>query len=266
MFHKVASFLFFQILLCNNCRKLLLFFFCYKGTPLQQYVRHVIDALNEGFNQCFLAAQLRAGIHGFLNGDQHFFIVAMGIMVFFNQHQDIVDIDLYLLYQLNFKDNIVCDVLFVAFGPTVLPFIPKVLIPAQVVLEVPFGKDLIARKFIKGTQQIPHTQYRTEQHDKIPLPLLSRNTLLGQREFCRQFLNHILIAGMFLSTVICVAEIIVFISSHHNDSPRFLVAKERNGIIGTLLQIAEAHDISEYLDGIQDAVGAGIGLDQTVHF
>ena len=44
-----------------------------------------------------------------------------------------------------------------------------------------------------------------------------------------------------------------------------LVAKERDGVIHPLLQIAEAYDVAKGLDAVQNTVGPAEGLDQTVH-
>ena len=43
--------------------------------------------------------------------------------------------------------------------------------------------------------------------------------------------------------------------------PAFFIAKERNRVVGALLQVAETDDIAKGLDGVQNAVGAGISLN-----
>ena len=52
------------------------------------------------------------------DGNQDFFIFAVAVMIFFNQHQDVVYIDFYLLNQLDFKFNIVPDILFFGIAPS----------------------------------------------------------------------------------------------------------------------------------------------------
>ena len=48
----------------------------------------------------------------------------MGIVILLDEHQNVVDIDLDLFDELDFKDNIVRDVLFFATGLAVFPLIP----------------------------------------------------------------------------------------------------------------------------------------------
>ena len=45
---------------------------------------------------------------------------------------------------------------------------------------------------------------------------------------------------------------------------RVLVAEERDGVVGLLLQVAEGDDVAVGLDRVQDPVGARVGLDQAV--
>ena len=112
-------------------------FLCNKSAPFQHHIRHIINTCNKGFNQCLLTAQFGACIHCLLDRNKDFLIVAVGIVILLDEHQNVVDIDLDLLDEFDFKDNIVRDVLFFAAGFAVLPFIPQVLIAAEVVLEVP---------------------------------------------------------------------------------------------------------------------------------
>ena len=74
-------------------------------------------------------------------------------MVLLHQHQDIVDIDLYLLDQFDLKDDIVIDVLFI---PGVLPaiFVIQVDIPALIILQIPCGMRLHFFKLVKRGQDI----------------------------------------------------------------------------------------------------------------
>ena len=71
---------------------------------------------------------------------------------------------------------------------------------------------------------------------------------------------------MIFPVGILVAKVVILIATHQDDTARFLIAKQRNCIVGTLLQIAEANDVAEHLDGIENPVRAGICLNQPVHF
>ena len=55
-------------------------------------------------------------------------------------------------------------------------------------------------------------------------------------------------------------------AAHQHDAARVPVSKQRDRLVRPLLQIAEADDVAKRLDGIEDAVGAGIRLDKPVHF
>lgn len=46
------------------------------------HIIHIVDARNKVFNQLLFAVQFRAGVHGATNGDVHFYVVAVGVMVF----------------------------------------------------------------------------------------------------------------------------------------------------------------------------------------
>jgi hypothetical protein len=58
----------------------------------------------------------------------------MGVMVLFDQHQDVVNVDFDLPNQLHLKHHIIGDVLFGFIMLLVAPFIPQILIAAQIVL------------------------------------------------------------------------------------------------------------------------------------
>ena len=187
-------------------------------------------------------------------------------MILLDEHQNVVDIDLDLFDELDLKDNIVRDVLFFATGLTVFPFVPQILIAAKIILKIPLAQNFASGKLVERSQQVAHTKNRTEQNDKLLLPLFAGNTFLCQREFRCQFLNHILVAWVIFSVGILVAKVVILIATHQDDTARFLIAKQRNCIVGALLQIAEANDVAEHLDGIENPVGAGICLNQPVHF
>ncbi len=72
-----------QFFLLDDFYKLFLPLFRHIGVPLCHHVIHIVDTCNKGFNQLLFAAQFRAGINRLANRDEHFFIIAMGIMVLF---------------------------------------------------------------------------------------------------------------------------------------------------------------------------------------
>ena len=71
---------------------------------------------------------------------------------------------------------------------------------------------------------------------------------------------------MILPVAIFVAEVVILITTHQYDAARLLVTEKGDSIVSALLQIAKTHDIAAYLDGVENAIRAGIGLNQPVHF
>ena len=192
--------------------------------------------------------------------------MAVRIVILLDQHQDIVNIDFNLFDQFDFKDDIIGDILFFSGGLAVFPFIANVLIPAEIILQVSFRKNLISCELIKRGQQVAHTQDGAKQNHEFPLLLFAGNAFLREGKFCGQFFYHIGVAGMVFSFVILVAVIIILIAAHQYNAARIFITKEGNGFICALLQAAEADNVTEGLDGIQDAVCAGKSLNQPVHF
>ena len=80
------------------------------------------------------AAQFRAGVNRLANRDEHLFVIAMGVMVLFDQHQDVVNVNFDLPNQLHLEHHIIRDILFGFIVLLVTPFIPQILIAAQIVL------------------------------------------------------------------------------------------------------------------------------------
>ena len=145
----MAGFRIFQVFFLDEGGKLFLFFLGYQGAPFKQHVRCIVDACDEGFNQRLLAAQFWAGIHGFLNRNEHFFIIAVGIVILLDENENVVNIDFNLLDEFNFKNNVVGDILFFAGGLAILPFILQVLVATEIILEITFAQNFIPSKVIK---------------------------------------------------------------------------------------------------------------------
>ena len=94
---------------------------CHVVIPFVHDVIHLVDSGDEVLNQLFLAPQFRTGIYGFTNRDQHFLILTVSIVVLFHKHQDIININLYLVNQFHFKDHVIRDIR--AFSPFVTPLV-----------------------------------------------------------------------------------------------------------------------------------------------
>ena len=87
----------------------------------------------------------------------------------------------------------------------------------------------------------------------------------SQGELLRQFGDHIHIARLVLPILGGVAVVIIIELVQQDNTSRLLIAKQRNGGIYPLLQVAETDDISKGFDGIEDAVGAAESLNEPVH-
>lgn len=101
--------------------------------PLSHHIVHIVNSRNKCFDQLLLTAKFRASIHRFLDGNKNLFVLTVRIVVLFHKHQDVIDVNLNLANKLHLKDNIVRDVLFFSFV-AIHPFVPQILIPAQVIL------------------------------------------------------------------------------------------------------------------------------------
>ena len=120
--HKLACLVLFQIFVPDNLCELSFFLLGNILPPFDHHVGDIIDPGNEVFYQRFFTAEFRTGIDCLLDGDQDFFIITVRIMILLDEHQDIIDIDLNLLDQFDFKHDIISDVLFFSRGSAVLPF------------------------------------------------------------------------------------------------------------------------------------------------
>ena len=83
----------------------------------------------------------------------------MLFVVFTNQRQNIVDIDLYLLDKLHLEDHIFVDLLRLVFLRP--EFVVEVDIRTVVILYVAFGQNLASGKGVERRKNIPQLQNRT---------------------------------------------------------------------------------------------------------
>ena len=111
-----------EFFLPNDLGQFLFPFRRHKTVPLGHHIIHIIDTGNKGLDELLLAPQFGAGIHRLLYGDQDLLVITVGIVVLLHQHQDIVDIDLDLADQLDLKDDVIRNILFLsleALGPLI---------------------------------------------------------------------------------------------------------------------------------------------------
>ena len=170
----------------------------------------------------------------------------MGVVVLLHQHEDVIDVDLDLTDEFHLKNDVVGDVLLVALAP-LQPVVPQVLVPAQIVLQISLVQQFLLGKLIEGGEQVAHPQDGTEQGDKRLLVLLAFNAWVGQRELGGQFLDHIHVAGLVLAVGSGIAVVVIPELAQQHDTAGIFVAKEGDGRIHPLLQVAETDDVAEGL-------------------
>lgn len=106
------------------------------------------------------AAQLDAGVNRFIGGGEDF-IGTVGIVTLVNKHEGVIYVDFDLLDKLNFKYNIIVDVLFfgiLAFGEVLI----QIDLHALVILKISIRQDLVAREIIQGGKYVFEPQDSTE--------------------------------------------------------------------------------------------------------
>ena len=108
--HKCPGFFLFELFLGYQSNKCLFTLLGNIAVPLIHNIVNIVDTVDEVLDKVFLASQLRAGINRLLNGDKHFLIRTMTVMILRYKHKNIVDIDLYLLDKLDLKDNIIVNI------------------------------------------------------------------------------------------------------------------------------------------------------------
>ena len=80
-----------------------------------------------------------------------------------------------------------------------------------------------------------------------------------------QFFHQVHISRHLLSIDRLITIVIILKTLQQNNTSGILIPKQGNGAVHTLLQITEANNISKGFNGIQDTIGTGECLYQTVH-
>ena len=185
----------------------------------------IIHASNKGLNQCFLTAKFRAGIYRFLDCHKYFLILSVTVVIFFYQHQDVININFNLLYQFNLKYNIIRNIRTFSRFPPPLPFIMQILIFSKIILKISLIDDFFARKIIKQYKQVFHPQNGTKQGNKVLLVLLAENLRDIHRELRLKFFNHIYIPRHRPPIYGFVSVIVILEALHQHDSTGILISE-----------------------------------------
>ena len=260
---ELPGFVRFEIFFGNQGGKLAFFLFVNEFTPILVHLRVGIHTADEGLNQVFLTAKLETGIDRFPNINQNFFVLAVGIVIFQNQHENVVDVDFDLPNEFHLEDDIVVDVLFfvVRFLPSGLV---KVEVTALVILHLPFGENLVSFEGIEGGEDVSEFQNRTEERDKLFFVFFAHNRFV-QRKLRGELFHDFRVTGVMFVVFVVVTAVVGIVIFQEHDTFRRAVAEERDSFVGRLLKISETDDISERLDGVQNPVRARVRLNQAVH-
>ena len=86
----------------------------------------------------------------------------MLVVVLLHEHQDIVNVYLYLLDQLDLEDDVIRDVRALALFAFSPPFVPQVLILSKIILQVALGDLLFPGELVERLQKVPHLQDGSE--------------------------------------------------------------------------------------------------------
>ncbi len=88
-----------------------------KNRPFALNIRLHVNCRHKTFDQFALAAQNQAGANCPVNAGQNFLVLTVTRFIFGHQHQNVINIDVHLPDQFNFKDQVVLDACFLGFFP-----------------------------------------------------------------------------------------------------------------------------------------------------
>ncbi len=204
-----------------------------------------------------LVAQLVAGGDGAFDVTNDYLVGAVGVVVLLHQHQDVVDVDVDLLQKLDLEDEIVVDDGGVLLLPA--PFLVQIGVDAAIVLLVARAQRIVLGKVVEGGEDVAQAQDHAEQPDERLLLFLAHDDGTGKNRLKRELLSQLVQAVVVLGKVLSIG-----LEQHH--AARLLVAEQADGVAHAVLQVAEAHDVSVGLYGVEDAVGTAEGLDEAMVF
>ena len=101
----------FQVLLRDNGGEFLFLLLCNVFAPVLHHLGIRIDGREETVNQLFLAPKLGARSDGAVNRANDALIRAVRRVILLHEHEDVVDVNIYLPNQFQLKHDIVVDIL-----------------------------------------------------------------------------------------------------------------------------------------------------------
>ena len=169
----------------------------------------------------------------------------MLLVMFGDERNNIVYIDLDLLDQFNFKDYILVDALLIRL-PSVSELVVYVDIHTLVVLHIALAEELGSLEIVKALKDIDGLEQTAEQPGKLLL-LLFQHNWLTHRILLQQFIHQLAVAGVVLALII-IAIIVIFVLAQQHNAASLLVPKQSQRLVGGILQVPEADNVAEGLD------------------
>ena len=169
-----------------------------------------------------------------------------------DEHEDIVDIDIDLLDELHFEDEVVRD-RFLFHLRALARLVIEVQVDAPVVFELARGDRVVTFEVVEGREDVAQAQDLPHEVDEALLFLFRGDRSDGQREVDAKLLDGLEIGGQVLA-----------VGAQEDLAARLFVAEESDRVFGGLFKVAEADDVSVCLDRVEDSVRAREGLDEAV--
>ena len=129
----------------------------------------------------------------------------------------------------------------------------EVQVDAPIVFELARGDRVITFEVVEGGEDVAQAQDLPHEVDEALLFLFGGDRSDGQREADAKLLDGLKVGGQVLA-----------VWAQEDLAARLFVAEEGNRVVRGLFKVAEADDISESLDGVEDSVRAREGLDEAV--
>ena len=170
----------------------------------------------------------------------------------FDEHEDVVDVDVDLLDELHFEDKLVRD-RFLLHLRALPCLVIEVQVDAPVVFELARGDRVITLEVVEGREDVAQAQDLPHELDEALLLLFGCDRSDGQGEVDAKLLDGLEVGGQVLA---------VWVQKYL--AARLFVAEEGDRVVRGLFEVAEADDVSECLDGVEDSVRAREGLDEAV--
>ena len=171
-----------------------------------------------------------------------------------DEHEDVVDVDLHLAHELHLEDEVLGDGLLLG-ALAVAHLVAHGEVLALVVLKLAGARGVVVLEGVEAREDVAHAQHRREGVHKVALLLVGHKDVGAVERVVQADVGELL--GVLLEVLVVGLE--------DDDAARLGVSEQADRLVDPLGEVAEAHDVAERLDGVEDAVRAGERLDEAVH-